>query len=258
MSRLFDDASSEYLEVSAAPSFTDQLFFDAWIYPDAFPADHTVVSIGRGDLSDRYVQLIVRSNGAIRFRIRSALEVQAGTSSTTLTVNTWNHAAGYALWSGGTNDAGPRHAWLNGGGKGTSTALMNSTGFGPDTTTIGATLRSSRTEYFSGRIANVTIRNGLPSDVDVLSLAAGAHPFTVRPDLIVGYWPVWGRNSPELDLRASNNMTVNGTVVAEHPPKVYGPAMPFAPLPASAAPPVVGYPSGYHDPQILQNNPGAM
>jgi len=72
--------------------------------------------------------------------------------------------------------------------------------------------------YFDGRIAEVTVWSVALTDAEIAALGKGAHPYTVRPANIVGYWPLWTSNSG-VDLSGGgNHMTATGTTVADHAP----------------------------------------
>jgi hypothetical protein len=50
-----------------------------------------------------------------------------------------------------------------------------------------------------------------------LLLSLGYSPLFVRPQSLVAYWPLIGRNSPELELIGGQGGTLTGTTQAEHP-----------------------------------------
>ena len=39
---------------------------------------------------------------------------------------------------------------------------------------------------------------------------------------LIGYWPLWGVESPEPDMAGGNDMTVNGPVESSEAPPVWG------------------------------------
>lgn len=216
MARLFDDTASDVLSVSAAVVTAAPLTFAAWYYPDDLAVDGTLVTVADASASNHYHQLVCRGTLAgdpvsMKSRDASATTTASSSAGASGTTNAWYHACGIV------RGAADRSAYFNGGNRGNNTASATPTGL--DTTGIGATRDSSPAEYMSGRIAHVTIWNAALDDREVTALATGINPFRVRPANVVGYWPLWGLHSPDIDLTASgNNMTVTGTALADDAP----------------------------------------
>lgn len=79
---------------------------------------------------------------------------------------------------------------------------------------IGAR-NTSGTDPFDGRICDVHIWNVRLSLADLQAVRCGVH---VRRDAMLGWWPVWGAQSPEPDWSGNaNHATVSGPVAADHP-----------------------------------------
>ena len=139
----------------------------------------------------------------------SAGTFSSATTTTGYSINVWAHACG--VFAGATD----RAAFINGGSKGTNTA--SNTPVPTDRTNIGIMDNTSTKFEFAGLIAEVQLWNVALTDAEVLMLANGLHPYAVRPGSLVGYWPVYGHASPEVDWSgAGNNMTVEGTAVTDH------------------------------------------
>jgi hypothetical protein len=63
-----------------------------------------------------------------------------------------------------------------------------------------------------GFIAEAAIWNASLILPELDALLAGVPPHCVRPQALVGYWPLWGLQSPEPDLSGNaNNMTLTGS-----------------------------------------------
>jgi hypothetical protein len=60
MSILFDDLSSQYLQVSAVPTLTFPLALSCWVYIDDLLEDQTVFSIGNSGSEDNYFSLAIQ------------------------------------------------------------------------------------------------------------------------------------------------------------------------------------------------------
>lgn len=140
----------------------------------------------------------------------------AQTSGGVYTTNTWVHAAGVFA-----SDAS-RAVYINGGNKATNGASRVPIGI--DRTVIGATANANNFRPFNGLIAEVGIWNAALTDADVVSLAAGFSPALIRPDALVGYWPLLGNNSPENNLRSNvATMAIQGSLSRAAHPRVFMP-----------------------------------
>ena len=151
MSKLFDDAKKEYLFINV-PAITNYPFAMAcWFNSSDDVNGQILVWVGNKDVKDvmSYLAAINSPSHTIYAQDYHTTACNA-TTSTTWNINTWNHAAG--IWLSATE----RHAYLNGGGKGNSTANAGAiSGF--DRTAIGAALDSTPGAYMSGMIAEVGI-----------------------------------------------------------------------------------------------------
>lgn len=80
--------------------------------------------------------------------------------------------------------------------------------------------------FFDGRIAEVGFWNVSLTAAEHLALAKGVAPLRIRPQNLLGYWPIYGVASPEADLSGSQN---NGTVVGTAPGADHAPVgQPFS------------------------------
>ncbi len=76
---------------------------------------------------------------------------------------------------------------------------------------------SSQVSPFDGRICEVGIWNAILTQAEIDALANGVSPLRVRLADLLHYWPVYGRSSPERNLRdAARSMTVVGTTHGSH------------------------------------------
>jgi Concanavalin A-like lectin/glucanases superfamily len=100
----------------------------------------------------------------------------AANSSTTFSLGQWQH--GTAVFTA----SNQRHAYLNGGGKGTNSTSVSPVGV--NQTDVGHGFIS----YFSGDLAEVAIWNVALSDAEVAALAQGFSPLCLLhrlPDLVL-------------------------------------------------------------------------
>ena len=213
MARDFESGSSQYLECATTPITAVDLTISAWIKPETAIAS-VIAGIfdDAGDLN--WFALRIGGAGPGIQAAASNTTENAAVTSTNVAAGVWQHACATFGPAAGTD----RAAYLNGAGKGTNTT--NRTPAGLDRVTIGARGSATRTSYFDGLIAEVTIWSAQLNDNEVASLAGRVHPLTVRSAAIVAYWPLYGVGSPEPNLGTSAlNMTVNGAALSEeHPP----------------------------------------
>ena len=210
MARLFNDAASHSLLYSGAVVSAAPCTFASWMRTNDLGVSQTIVSVGDSSKTNNYKRLSwSQGQNAIIAQEAAGGSVFAATTAAA-TANTWHHAVAAF------DSSSPYQiAWLDGGNKGTSTS--DKTPSGIDQTGIGAWARGSPTQYFSGDLAEAAIWNVVLTDAEVAMLALGLCPLFVRPANLVGYWPIIGRYSPEIDLVGGFDMTVTGATVSNHP-----------------------------------------
>lgn len=250
MARLFDDASSEYLEIDQAVVTAYPLTLAAWFYSDSTTIDQALVYVGDKDVGEEMQAL--RVSGAIggdpirAFSFRSGFSSDAQTTAG-YSANTWHHAC--AVFSAATS----RAAYLDGGNKGTDTGNVV-IGATYDRTSIGRRGDSTPDAYMSGHIAGAAVWNAALSDDEAAILAKGYSPLFVKPENLVAYWPlVRGLN----DRVGGYTLTASGTTVSAHPPVIY----PAPPAFAMGAVAVAGQPISLRAttvPHMRQWQPGAF
>lgn len=229
MARLFDDASSQYLEHAAAVLTAAPFTMACWFRSDDAAVDQTLMSLSASGNDDNKLDL--RASGTVagdpvRF-LTNASSIAVTTSG--YTANTWHHACGVFA------AVDSRAAYIDGGSKGTSTASVTPAGI--NRTRIGVSAGSvTAGRFMSGRIAEAGIWNVALTDAEVAVLADGFSPLFVRPQSLVAYWPMIGRYSPEIDKRGGFGMTlVNSPTAADHPRIIYPSKKRFYFAPASAS-----------------------
>jgi hypothetical protein len=93
--------------------------------------------------------------------------------------------------------------------------------------------------FFPGAMAEFAAWNTIAlTATEVLALARGVRPNVIRPASLVGFWPLFGNQSPEPDLSGNkNNGTLTGTSLAFGPPITqYTPRWPQFPAPPPPPP----------------------
>ncbi len=231
MSRLFDNASSEFLQANVADFTVPPISISAWAHPDDAANTGTIYFCGdNGSTKDWYSLRLMGGTAGdpLQMRVRDVTAFSDAETSNSYNVNAWNHVFGKVL------SATSRTAILNGdiANEGNSTASRSPTT--PNRTAIGRLGDGTPSSYFSGRIAEVAVWDVGLSDDEVVALSKGISPLLIRPGNLISYRPILGRRSPEVDLIGGNNLTATGTVVAEHAP-VSGIRRPFIGVATTAA-----------------------
>jgi hypothetical protein len=74
--------------------------------------------------------------------------------------------------------------------------------------------------WFDGAVAEAALWSNWLTLPELNALLAGVNPQRIRPQSLVGYWPLWGLLSPEPDLSGNgNSMTLTGSPpAANHAP----------------------------------------
>jgi hypothetical protein len=101
-------------------------------------------------------------------------------------------------------------AWLNGVNNLTDSTTVDYVGATFDVTTWARWDDNTPAGEFDGLIAFTTIWSADIPDDYALELASGMWPSWVATEVLVGFWPVLGADSPELDVNAANDFTIYG------------------------------------------------
>lgn len=211
MARAFDDGSNQYLRNANAVITGTPATFACWFNTNDDTINQALMSIS--NQSDTWALLAIRGDYAgnnISAEIRENAVYEKALSSTGFTANTWYHACGVFVSNL------ERHAFLNGGGKGSD--VDDADLLTPDQTLIG--LKYVTSAPMSGLIAEAAIWNAALIDAEVAALAAGFSPRFVRPQNLVAYWPLI-RDEDQDRVGGFDLTPVNGPTIAPHPPVIY-------------------------------------
>lgn len=204
------DTTSSRLTVGSTPVTAAPLTLSLWArctlaQPTALNPRPVQIDNGSSN-SDRFSLAFAGSNGilpySIVFTCQAASSSGSVASTTTWTTGQWHHLAGVAVSSS------ERHAYLDGGGKGTNTVLRVPSNL--DSIIMGNG-RTGTSEIFEGDVANLAIWNVALSDDEIVALAEGAHPFQFQRSSLVGYWPLDGIGTTERDLIQNRNLSKTST-----------------------------------------------
>jgi hypothetical protein len=210
MSRLFNDATPDYLRVEAADLIAAPFTVSVWFRVGSLVDASTAWWMGNSSNSFQYWAIALRTDGKVRFRIIDVSFLNIETT-TTYSLDVWNHACIVEA------SATDHRVYLNGGGKNTSTTDREPSN--SDRTSIGRSDDLTPTNEMLGELGHQAIWNVAFSDQEVASLAAKvSSSLRMRRDALVAYRPLNGQN-PEIDIVGGNDMTIFGSPsVVEEPP----------------------------------------
>ena len=222
------NADNDELTIASVPLTGVPLSVFARFKIDDITDFRTIFHIGDASTSNNYFRLDCRGGDGgdpLVATTRDVGNVQWAASTTGYSADTWH--TGLAVFAA-IND---RRVYLDGGNKGTNTTSITPTGV--DKMSIGRSSDSSPSGHWRGSICEVCMWDVALSDAEALALHLAIKPNHIRPADVVGYWPVWGLHSPEIDLSGQgNNMTVSNTPVRGN----HGPAGLFTPNWAAGVP----------------------
>lgn len=153
------------------------------------------------------------SRGSIRF-VSEGPGYTRGNAETAIEVhaNVWHHVAGVEVSSN------LRHAYLDRTYKATDTVDTDPLGVPHDCLSLGAQAGEPICDQFVGRMAHFAVWGAALTDQEILTLASGFSPMSVRPWAILAYWPLNGRPT-EIDPMHRRDMPEFGNPsVAGEPP----------------------------------------
>lgn len=210
MARTCSGTVSVYLSNGTTPPVTSGVGTVAcWVKTAALTVDQLIAYFNNVSGANYRAMRIVGGTGQIGSASDSAGGIVESRSSSGVSIGVWAHAA--ATWNSGSS----RFAFLN-GAKGTDAGGTES--IAVDRFAIGAIAPAGGTI-----VAEMGLWNAVLTDGEVLALAKGFAPSVIRPQSLVGYWPLFGNDSPEPDRsRSRYDLTLVSTPAkADHPPIIY-------------------------------------
>lgn len=234
MARLFTAASGEIAAyTTAAPLTGTPLTLVAWVKLTAVRSvTQTVIgihdkdSIGIEGRQGWFIGINTGEQVVARTQVNTATAESVYVASTVGTTGFTHCAAVFA------SDAS-RIAYYNGLAATEETTSRTPTL--PDTVSIGGHLYNTSTiaRTWDGDVAEAAIYNVGLTAAEVAMLAAGYSPLMVRPEALVAYWPLVGRNSPETDIVGKYDLTLTGTTASPHP-RIIRPSAKILTFPSAA------------------------
>jgi len=232
MARLFDDASSQYLEISKAIVSSYPLTMACWFNSNDLTTGQTLICIGDTATDANFFRLTAQGNAAgdpLRAQSSSPTANRFWDTTTGYSANTLHHAA--AVFT----SASSLQSFIDGDGSGAYGSSANPTPTGLDTTSIGRRGVLTPIQYMSGHIAEAGIWNVALTQAEIDLLAAGHPPSDIRPSNLVDHWLSEESSNPEKGLINSNNMSVIGAIRSNHP-RIIRPTAQIISFPTAAAP----------------------
>lgn len=209
MGRQYDTSGTQILSRSGgSPVTAVPLTLSCWCWVGANGVEESLVNL-RNSASTSAFAVQRTTTGAARVRINSGAGTATATTATTAPVGAWSHFC--ATFTTTTS----RSVFLNGFAKATNTTSRTPSGI--TVTEVGLDISSGDIIAFPA-IWNVVLTDG-----EILQLAQGADPRTIRPQNLVAFWPL---NTPGSTVEYDHNpfkprrydLTVTGATPAIDPP----------------------------------------
>ena len=214
---MFDDVSSERIvKTGWTGAVIAPLTFGAWANPDADITTQTIISIADTAGNNDYWSIdLISTNSLMRFDVRDSVgTINSNHNTDSYAVNTWGHFA--AVEENGTT----RRLYAD--GVKVTGSTTDRTPDGADHLAIGALIRSAKQRHFSGRIFWPFVYDTNLTDAEILRLANGAPPNSIKPGNLVFWGHTIGDNFLDISPGAANVMVPENTPVMspDIPPKV--------------------------------------
>jgi hypothetical protein len=176
---------------------------------------------------------------SVEMRSASSFSENYGTASP----NPWSHQA--VIFASQSS----RTSYVNGTGNSFSNSSNNAqTLTDMDIIGIGYGPTAGNNALMKGEMAECALYNVALDDKDINALHAGFSPLFIKPDSLIGYWPLGGPfagASSGVDVTGLRNLSVTGTLTETKHPQVYYPTLSTRTRVAAEPAPVV--PGQGHD-----------
>lgn len=232
MARAYASASSQYHEIaSSVPGSGPTTFTMAtWFYAADTTSTFALMALGTNGSVGRAVMFAAA--GQILYSYVNSTNTASGSATTAAaspySTNTWTHACVV-------NASTTSHsAFIRGADKATGTTAVTLSGM--DRTNLGCRWNTTRGVFLNGGLAETAMWSVALSDAEVASLGSGYCPLLIRPQSLIGYWPLFARATNEEDWAGSNPFVPTNTPTAvAHPSRLIYPSRRKLILPAAAA-----------------------
>ena len=216
-----DDYLTQTVSLFSGSSTSYNWTLAAWVRPDD-KHEGTVIGADNGSGNLGRFSLFSLSNGRFALR-RKAGYINTPDTDYDNSNTTWFHVAG--VWT-----YGVRGLYVNGSVEVSQTSNIS---IDPSNATIFNIGRDHSGKYWNGGIAEAAAYNAVLSAADIASLAAGFSPLLVKPDKLIGYWPLGGGYFPAtVNPIGSTSLSVNSSPSAESHPRIFYPTSPQIGVPS--------------------------
>ena len=205
----FTIANSQMLNTGSSPITAEPFTLSIWFNRKDVSSSHTLMSVNKGAVAS--IGLFVLQapfNSQTLNAVTNDGSFSVSSSSTTYSLNTWNHACGVFP------SASSRTSWVNGVASTTNTETRAVSGVA--NVSIGGRYVTTTPDFFANcLLAECGIWNVALSQEEVISLSKGVSSALIRPQNLVFYAPLIRDLVDERGGRTITNM--NGATVADHP-----------------------------------------
>lgn len=242
MARRFVRTSSQQLNLGSSPVSGPPLTLAIRAKATSFTANPYYFTLAEAAAS-RWFSISVGlsgSNGLIRAIQSDNTTTAIAEHGTAAATGNWLHCV--AVFAG----TGSRSINYNNLTKVTETTVVGS--ITPGLLTIGAYRDGSfgSSNWADGDLAEAAVWDVALTDDEQAAYMRGVSPLLIRPQSLLGYWPLIDGSAPDLDRwRNRYDLTpVNTPTMGEHPPGLYSPAG-SAPVPAGSTASLSADPGSY-------------
>lgn len=199
----------------------------AWCRPDD-KHEGTIIGADQGSGSNGRFSLFSRSVGRFALR-RKGGYIQEPSASYSNGNTDWFHVAGTWQYSF-------RELYVDGASRITQTTNIS---LDPAKATNFYIGRDHSGKYWEGKVGECAAYSVVLSAGEIAQLAAGVSPLFIQPDKLIGYWPLGGLYTDEVnDILGSYNLTAYNTPTTfQHPKAIYPSQVQKILKPLSVAPP---------------------
>jgi hypothetical protein len=174
----------------------------------------TVIGADQGTGSLGRFSLFSRSDGRFAARRKSSY-IQTPDADYSDSNTTWLHVAG--VWQHGS-----RALYVNGTEEFSQASNVS---LDPAKATEFYIGQDHSGKWWKGGIAEAAAYSVVLTAGEIAMLAAGFSPLMVRPESLIGYWPLGGAYSNDnMDIVGGNTLTTNGGPIAEPHPRIIYPS----------------------------------
>lgn len=217
MARHFTRANTEYLEVQRTPVVAAPFTMGCWCRTDVVTTtnDYCLMQICDKDIFNEYWRLNAEGDiftGEFMFFANDSGAIGRAQSTTIPTVGTWYHVCGIEIASNS------RAILINGGDKATN--ATNLTPDNADSIAISYENDSTPGDPWDGDIAEAFLYNVALTDREIWQLAHNKLPPEIRPQNLVGYWPLRRSHTWDRDMsgRGYHTTPMNTPTWSDNPP----------------------------------------